>query len=115
VLGAEDRLEALEVQLVRRQGDDVLLRGDGLEGREVIIGRTPLLGAGIRVRPLRDEATAPKAALLELTEERRARLVAFVEGNSRMPDEVKARLLGQLAEVKVPAQVVERIESRMGG
>jgi len=115
VLGAEDRLEALEVQLVRRQGDDVLLRGVGLEGREVIVGRTPLLGAGIRVRPLRDEAMAPKAALLELTEERRARLVAFVEGNSRMPDEVKARLLGQLAEAKVPAQVVERIESRMGG
>ena len=115
VLGAEDRLEALEVQLVRRQGDDVLLRGVGLEGREVIVGRTPLLGAGIRVRPLRDEAMAPKAALLELTEERRAQLVAFVEGNSRMPDEVKARLLGQLAEAKVPAQVVERIESRMGG
>ncbi|MFT7595912.1 MAG: multidrug efflux system membrane fusion protein [Paracoccaceae bacterium] len=121
VLGPEDRLEALAVQLVRRQGDDVLLRGDGLEGREVIVGRTPLLGAGIRVRPLREPVEGaeltenPEAALLELTEERRAKLVAFVEANSGMPDEVKARLLGQLGEARVPAQVVERIESRMGG
>jgi len=118
VLGAEDRLEALPVELVRRQGDDVLLRGAGLEGREVVIGRTPLLGAGIRVRPLRDEAQAEPpadAAMLELSDERRARLVAFVEGNSRMPQEMKARVLAQLGGAQVPAQLVERIESRMGG
>lgn len=116
VLGPGDRLETLAVQLVRRQGNDVLLRGEGLEGREVIIGRTPLLGAGIRVRPLRDEAEAvPAVTLLDLSDERRAKLMAFVEANSRMPDEVKTRLLGQLAEAKVPAQVVERIESRIGG
>ena len=53
--------------------------------------------------------------MLELTEERRAKLVAFVEGNKRMPDEMKARVLAQLAEPQVPAKVVERIESRMGG
>lgn len=117
VLGEDDRLEALPVELVRRQGDDVLLRGAGLEGREVVIGRTPLLGAGIRVRPLRDEAQAapPEAAMLELSDERRARLVAFVEGNTRMPQEMKARVLAQLGGAQVPAQLVERIESRMGG
>ncbi len=117
VLGAEDRLEALPVELVRRQGDEVLLRGAGLAGREVVIGRTPLLGAGIRVRPLREEAQdeAPEATLLELSAERRARLVAFVEANNRMPDEVKARVLAQLGGDRVPAQLVERIESRMGG
>ena len=117
VLDAEDRLEALPVELVRRQGDEVLLRGVGLAGREVVIGRTPLLGAGIRVRPLREEAQdeAPEASLLELSAERRARLVAFVEANNRMPEEVKARVLAQLGGDRVPAQLVERIESRMGG
>ena len=117
VLGADDRLEALPVELVRRQGDHVLLRGAGLEGREVVIGRTPLLGAGIKVRPLREEAQAapPKAAMLELSDERRARLMAFVEGNARMPAEMKTRVLAQLGEAQVPAQLVERIESRMGG
>lgn len=116
VLGSDDRLEELSVTLVRRQGDDVLLRGEGLAGREVVIGRTPLLGAGILVRPVRDEASAtPAASLLELSDERRAKLVAFVEANSGMPDEVKARLLGQLGRNQVPAGLVERLESRMGG
>lgn len=117
VLDAEDRLEALPVELVRRQGDEVLLRGAGLAGREVVIGRTPLLGVGIRVRPLREEAqdAPPEASLLELSAERRARLVAFVEANNRMPEEMKARVLAQLGGDRVPAQLVERIESRMGG
>lgn len=116
LLGEEDRLEALPVELVRRQGDDVLIRGSGLEGREVVTGRTPLLGAGIKVRPLRRGAEAQALpVLIELTDERRAQLVALVEGNSRMPSEMKAKMLQQLAEAKVPAQLVSRIESRMGG
>ncbi|TDE39870.1 efflux RND transporter periplasmic adaptor subunit [Antarcticimicrobium sediminis] len=117
VLGAEDRLESLPVELVRRQGDDVLLRGAGLAGREVVIGRTPLLGAGIRVRPLREEAQAipSEAAMLDLSDERRARLVALVEANTGMPKEMKVRVLAQLGGAQVPAQLVERIESRMGG
>ncbi|MFK7754791.1 MAG: efflux RND transporter periplasmic adaptor subunit [Sedimentitalea sp.] len=116
VLGEGERLEALPVTLVRRQGDDVLLRGAGLEGRDVITGRTPLLGEGIRVRPLRPEAQISAGpAMLELSEERRAKLVAFVENNQRMPAEMKARVLGQLNEGKVPQRLVERIESRMGG
>ena len=53
--------------------------------------------------------------MLELSDERRATLVAFIEGNSRMPAEAKERVLGQLNQDKVPAQVVARIESRMGG
>lgn len=116
VVSEENRLEALQVDLVRRQGDDVLLRGEGLEGREVVIGRTPLLGAGVQVRPLRGPAEVPEEqSLLELTDERRARLVAFVEASERMPAEAKTRVLNQLSETRVPAQLVARIESRMGG
>ena len=44
VLQGEDRLDVLPVTLVRRQGDAVLLRGAGLAGREVVVGRTQLLG-----------------------------------------------------------------------
>ncbi len=116
VLDPEDRLEELQVELVRRQGDDILVRGEGLEGREVVAGRTPLLGGGIRVRPLRDTPVeAEEQAMLELSEERRARLVAFVSSSTRMPEAAKARVLGQLESNRVPAQLVERIESRMGG
>lgn len=121
VLDEEDRLEILPVDLVRRQGDDVLLRGAGLDGREVVAGRTPLLGPGIKVRPLRQEAmeTGAEAQLieemLELTSERRARLITFVEESPAMPAEAKARMLAALGEDRVPARLVARIESRMGG
>lgn len=119
-LDPDERLESLPVTLVRRQGDDVLLRGDGLAGRQVVRARTPLLGPGIKVRPiLAVEGAAPAIPaapeLLDLSEERRARLVAFVEGNKRMPDEMRQRILAQLSNQRVPAALVNRIESRMGG
>ncbi|MEO0938997.1 MAG: HlyD family efflux transporter periplasmic adaptor subunit [Pseudomonadota bacterium] len=116
VLGTGDRLEALPVTLLRRQGDDILVRAPDLAGREVVSARTPLLGPGIQVRPLRTGVQAPAAPdMVELTEERRAQLVAFVEANSRMPAEAKARVLARLAEPRVPARMVARLESRMGG
>ena len=101
---------------VRRQGDDVLVRARGLAGREVVADRNPLLGAGIRVRPIRADAVVPDAPeTVRLDEARRAALVAFVEGNQRMPDDVKARLLKTLEQEEVPLQTVERLEGRMGG
>jgi multidrug efflux pump subunit AcrA (membrane-fusion protein) len=126
-LTAEDRLEALPAILQRRQGDMVILSATGLEGRELVRERSPLLGAGIKVKPIRapDAAqtetantTASAPALPEfviLTPERRAALIAFVEGNQRMPAEAKNRILAQLAQEKVPVSVIERLESRMGG
>ena len=117
VLADEDRLEVADVEVLRRERDDVIVRARGLAGREVVSERTPLLGAGIRIRPVRPDGAAEPAGpeMLTLDAERRARLVAFVEGNTFMPDEAKARVLAQLQEDEVPARVVERIESRMGG
>ncbi|WP_282169840.1 efflux RND transporter periplasmic adaptor subunit [Ruegeria atlantica] len=116
VLDENDRLEALPVQLIRRQGDEVLLRGEGLVGREVVIGRTPLLGSGVRVRPLRiDDSAGAAPDMVELSVEQRAKLVAQVEASTRMPKDVKERVLGQLSEAKVPASLVQRLENRAGG
>lgn len=118
VLGEDSRLEALTVRVLHREGDDVLVRSPDIAGRDVVEARSPLLGPGISVRALRPQepgAAPPEPEMLELTSERRARLIAFVEGNQRMPAEAKARVLSQLSEPTVPAQMVERIESRMGG
>jgi len=118
VLGAEDRLEEAQVTLLRRQGDSVIIRAPPLYGREVVVARAPVLGAGIRVNPLRPEAMqAPPAdpETIALDPDRRARLIAFVEGNSFIPEDVRARMLMQLNEDEVPTRIVNRIESRMGG
>jgi multidrug efflux pump subunit AcrA (membrane-fusion protein) len=117
VLGGDDRLEIATVEVLRRQQNEVIIRARDIAGREIVDARTPLLGAGIKVRPIRpdgaDVPTAPE--MLELDAERRAKLVAFVEGNKNMPPAAKERVLAQLSKDKVPARVVERIESRMGG
>ncbi|WP_114965757.1 efflux RND transporter periplasmic adaptor subunit [Alkalilacustris brevis] len=124
VLGPEERLEEAPVEMLRRQGDMVLVRAPAIEGREVVAERTPMLGAGIRVRPIRPQteengsagAEAPAVTqMIELSAERRAQLIAFVEGNSRMPEEARNRILVQLSADRVPAQVVEQLENRMRG
>ncbi|PJF08362.1 efflux RND transporter periplasmic adaptor subunit [Pseudorhodobacter sp. MZDSW-24AT] len=116
LLGEEDRLEAQRVPVLRRQGDDVIVDVRSIAGREAVLERSPLLGAGIRINPIRQGGTAAAAPeTVQLTPERRAALIALVEANSRMPDAAKARMLEQLAQDQVPAQVVARLESRMGG
>ncbi len=118
VVNDEERLEVVAVELMRRQGDNVIVRGAGLTDRLVVGERSPLLGEGIKVRPITpaDASAPPEApAMVELSEERRARIVAFIEGNAFMPQDAKARVLSQLAQPMVPASMVERIEARMGG
>ncbi|MEE4189052.1 MAG: efflux transporter periplasmic adaptor subunit, partial [Roseobacter sp.] len=100
------------------QGDDVLVRGQGLAGREIVRELTPLLGEGILVRPNRidaSQAVVLQPPFLELTDERRARLVAFVTDDTEMPQATKDRVLAQLAAPSVPRQVVDSLEQRMGG
>lgn len=117
VLGEGDRLEETIVEVLRKQGDRVIVRAPNLFGREVVEARSPLLGAGIKVKPLRKGgAVIPvEPDMIELTEERRARLTAFVQSNSNIPKNRKDRILARLKEDKVPAEMVNRIESRMGG
>lgn len=59
-----------------------------------------------------DVADGPTIAL---DPARKARLVAFVEGNAFMPDDAKTRILAQLENEAVPEALVTRLESRMGG
>jgi len=125
VLAEGDRLERAQTEVLRRQGDSVVIRASALDGREIVAERTPLLGEGLKVRPLRpgDAQTETGAAelapavpeLVALTPERRAKLIAYVEGNATMPAEAKARVLGQLGQDQVPATVIARLEQRMGG
>ncbi|WP_380054880.1 efflux RND transporter periplasmic adaptor subunit [Falsihalocynthiibacter sp. SS001] len=125
LVGEDDRLETVKVEVLRRQGDDILIRAENLYGKNIVAERSPLLGAGIKVNPITPQSEQPDQTassqaeppdeMVELTQERRDKLIAFVEGNTRMPADARERMLSLLKEPKVPAQAVERIESRMGG
>ncbi len=115
-IGEGGRLESLNVDVLRKQGNDVIVGARGLEGRKIVAERTPLLGAGIKVKPVEKGVSAPqKSAMLSLSDARRTKLIAFVQGNKRMPQDAKDRVLAKLAKPKVPARLVERLEARMGG
>ena len=126
LLDDNNRLESLPVELVRRQGDDVLVRGAGLAGRLVVAERTPLLGAGIGVKPLGDEVEAEDQAtppagrgggfgggdgeMIAIDDEKRAELIKAVESNGMMPANAKERILEMLKQPEVPKSLVDRLE-----
>jgi membrane fusion protein (multidrug efflux system) len=130
-LTADNRLEVLSAPILRRQGDDVLVDAAAISGRQIVSERSPLLGAGIRVKVIGadDQAgtgdgaptgaaahsSGGEAAMVALTDERRSKLLAFVENNTRMPKEVRARMAEQLKAKDVPADLVAQLEGRMGG
>lgn len=134
----DSRLEVVSAPVLRRQGDDVIIDARAVAGRRIVSERSPLLGAGISVRVNGDAVEAsqergpqdgpPRAArpagdagpqgeesaMVALDDARRARLLAFVESNTRLPDEARTRIKEQLAADEVPADLIERLESRMG-
>lgn len=114
VINADNRLSARPVTVLRRQGDEVIVAAEGLSGLEVVREVGPSLGAGILVRPTRADGAAETADMIPLDPERRARLIAQVESNTRMPEQVRARLIAQLSQDSVPAQTLERLETGGG-
>ncbi len=116
VVGEEERLQSASVDLLRRQGDDVIITVRDLAGQTIVAERSPLLGDGIKVLPIRPGAAAEEPAapeMIALDADRRAKLIAFVN-EGRMPDDVKARIIGQLEQDEVSSETVARLESRMG-
>ena len=114
LLGADDRLEEISVEVLRRQGENAIVRGL-TDGRDYVIALTPQLGEGIKVSPQRPGGGFVEREMVTLDPERRARLIAAIEDNKRMPSQVRDRLVGQLQREEVPKEVVDRIEARIGG
>ncbi|HAR52078.1 MAG TPA: efflux transporter periplasmic adaptor subunit, partial [Roseovarius nubinhibens] len=75
--------------------------------------RSPLLGEGIKVRALDNDGA--QAAEVPLTDARRARLIAYVQSAPNIPSSERDRLLQQLEREQVPAGLVQRLETRIGG
>ena len=122
LLGEGDRLEEVTVKILRRQGDEIIVSGAPFD-RMYVIERSSQIGAGIQVKPLEpvsaEDAAAAAAAppaepeMIALDDERRAKLIAFIEANENMAADSKARVLGELAAPEVSLELVERFEAKM--
>ena len=114
---SDNRLQATPVEILRREGDDVIIAASLLDGLEIVRDVTPSLGTGILVRPMRDadtDAPEDQAAMIHLDPDERARLIAQVEGNMAMPAPVRARMIAQISEGEVPARMLERLRAGPG-
>ena len=114
LVNAEDRLEEMTVELLRRQGENVVIRSDDLDGKEFVSKYSQLLGKGIKIKPIRAKVAGEEVfsgpEMIELDEKRRARLIAAVESNAYIPKNVKKKILTALSKKKVRADMVERLE-----
>ena len=119
VLGDGDRLEALKVNVLRKQGDEIIVAIGKLAGREVILERAPQLGAGIKVEPRRAGGssswtqTADETVLV--SDDMREKMIAFVQSSNKFPADMKQSMLGKLHSSEIPKEMYDRIRSRMGG
>ena len=120
ILGEGDRLEEVTVKVLRHQ-DNNIIGSDVPIDRSYVVKRSPQNGAGIQAQPLKaveiiaGEIPADTAApeTVVLNDERRAKLIAFIEASENMAAESKARVLGELALPEVSLELVIRFESKM--
>ena len=112
LIGDGDRLAEVQVTILRRQGD-FLMVSDVPFGKEYATERLPQIGEGVKVRPVRPGDDMQEAEMVTLDPDRRAKLIAAVEANAGMPAEARERVLAQLQKDEVSAETVARIEGRM--
>lgn len=128
IIGEDNRLEDLQVSVLRRTGDDVIVSGAPF-GKDYVLKRLPHLGKGLKVEPRNidgvsnetpsseapaqpEKVSSAQDDLVALEPERREALIATVMQSSRMPEARKDQILETLKQAKVPLELIQRLESR---
>lgn len=112
LIGPDSRLEAAQVTILRKQGDDILIDTDGIVGRQLVLARAPQLGAGIKVQTRSQGSPALEdREVIRLDPDRRARLLAALRAQADLPDRVRSRMASALERDEVPKKLVDRLEA----
>ena len=120
VLSGEDRLQEVNVSILRRQGEKVIVSG-APEGAEYVMQRSPQLGRGLKVKPLRasdlKNGKAPKSSdaetVVKLDQKKINELLELLKSMDRMPENVKDRLIKEINSGKMRSKTLRRLEKGM--
>lgn len=101
-----------------------------VEGEFVVINPQPQLGVGVKVAvndagrvdknavstadSLKPDDRGTDGELIDIEPDRRSRLIAAVEANTRIPSDRRESILKALQQDQVPRRMIDRIESRLG-
>ncbi len=116
LVGADLRLVPEQVRIFRKQGNQVLVDGRAIEGRQLVLKRTPQLGMGIKVDPKSPGGLAIEDEMqVQLTPEQQARILAALATNKRIPAGAKDRIIAQVKSGEIPKAMADRLDGMQGG
>ena len=121
ILEEDNRLKEIEVTILRRQGNEVIVSGAPTD-KEYVMQRSPQLGNGLKIKPLRKKDReisnsvnlSKNNELVIISPEKQKKLINILDKLDRMPKSVKDRLYEEINSGKIKAKTLRRLEKNMG-
>ena len=121
ILEEDNRLKEIEVIILRRQGNEVIVSGAPTD-KEYVMQRSPQLGNGLKIKPLRKKDReisnsvnlSKNNELVTISPEKQKKLINILDKLDRMPKSVKDRIYEEINSGKIKAKTLKRLEKNMG-
>ena len=121
ILEEDNRLKEIEVTILRRQGNEVIVSGAPTD-KEYVMQRSPQLGNGLKIKPLRKKDReisnsvnlSKNNELVTISPEKQKKLINILDKLDRMPKSVKDRLYEEINSGKIKVKTLKRLEKNMG-
>ncbi len=121
ILEEDNRLKEIEVTILRRQGNEVIVSGAPTD-KEYVMQRSPQLGNGLKIKPLRKKDReisnsvnlSKNNELVTISPEKQKKLINILDKLDRMPKSIKDRLYEEINSGKIKAKTLKRLEKNMG-
>ena len=121
ILEEDNRLKEIEVTILRRQGNEVIVSGAPTD-KEYVMQRSPQLGNGLKIKPLRKKDReisnsvnlSKNNELVTISPEKQKKLINILDKLDRMPKSVKDRLYEEINSGKIKAKTLKRLEKNIG-
>ena len=120
ILEEDNRLKEIEVTILRRQGNEVIVSG-APNDKEYVMQRSPQLGNGLKIKPLRKKDReisnsvnlSKNNELVAISPDQQKKLINILDKLDRMPKSVKDRLYEEINSGKIKAKTLKRLEKNM--